>query len=520
MLGRSASSPGLSPLPLGSPPIQVDWSRLMCYNLDELPETDPHAKVVSPRSLEACASEGIRPQDLTYVPIEAFEANCSDPEVVRLRYSFFEARRQDLLRLARLARDREVYGAPPRNTLSMEDPRETFPNTFLFFRDELQAITPNMPHCEVDWACSPRTEEFKPISKFHATGGGSLAASFLMGTGSPASPVSPLGGDIGSPAGTLKFGGASPLGRSMSLGGTGALGSGTWRSIVTEEGLPDLFQTLKETPGADWMEADMAKRCVNDHIALRKNAQKRVGRNHSDQARLNKTQISALGASFERLALEQERKKREREIREWMAPAPGVAGNTEGQVRAKEHLFKQARELETHKQDTYRKWVERDQALELKQMDKKYQDRIKFAQVNCEDRIRWRHNFAMCTSDRQAAEEGTRENDRRKSAQHAANQNRSANDNALKNELANLRNTARMLNEFQRRRKDTHQDESIRNHKKLQAEKRTWELHAAEAEKQRLRSSKPKKQVDDLFLYFEGAAEPTSPGGAASVGTR
>ncbi|CAD7931017.1 unnamed protein product [Amoebophrya sp. A25] len=69
-------------------------------------EHDTKAVIDSPRSLQACSQEGVAAQDLIYKPIEAFTENGLEPRLVKLRYDFFEAKRQDLLAACR--RQREI----------------------------------------------------------------------------------------------------------------------------------------------------------------------------------------------------------------------------------------------------------------------------------------------------------------------------------------------------------------------------------------------------------------------------
>eukprot|EP00933_Yihiella_yeosuensis_P042207 TRINITY_DN3675_c0_g1_i1.p1 TRINITY_DN3675_c0_g1~~TRINITY_DN3675_c0_g1_i1.p1 ORF type:complete len:525 (-),score=157.67 TRINITY_DN3675_c0_g1_i1:294-1868(-) len=77
----------------------------MVHSLASFEETDPRAVINSPRSLNACKSEGVLPQELIYKPIEAFQEKNLSPRLVKLRYDFFEAKRRDLLAATRRARD-------------------------------------------------------------------------------------------------------------------------------------------------------------------------------------------------------------------------------------------------------------------------------------------------------------------------------------------------------------------------------------------------------------------------------
>jgi len=68
-------------------------------------ENDPKCVINSPRSLQACKSEGVLPQELSFKPIEAFQERALSPRLIKLRFDFFEAKRRDLLAAARRARD-------------------------------------------------------------------------------------------------------------------------------------------------------------------------------------------------------------------------------------------------------------------------------------------------------------------------------------------------------------------------------------------------------------------------------
>jgi len=68
-------------------------------------ENDPRMVIGSPRSLQACKTEGVLPQELIFRPIDAFQEKNLSPRLVKLRYDFFEAKRRDLLAAARKARE-------------------------------------------------------------------------------------------------------------------------------------------------------------------------------------------------------------------------------------------------------------------------------------------------------------------------------------------------------------------------------------------------------------------------------
>lgn len=68
-------------------------------------ENSPKNIITSPRSIQACKTEGVLPQELYFKPIEAFQEKNLEPRLVKLRFDFFEAKRRDLLAAARRARD-------------------------------------------------------------------------------------------------------------------------------------------------------------------------------------------------------------------------------------------------------------------------------------------------------------------------------------------------------------------------------------------------------------------------------
>lgn len=74
-------------------------------SLANFDENNPRAIINSPRSLQACKTEGVLARDLVFKPIEAFQEKNLSPRLVKLRFDFFEAKRRDLLAASRRARD-------------------------------------------------------------------------------------------------------------------------------------------------------------------------------------------------------------------------------------------------------------------------------------------------------------------------------------------------------------------------------------------------------------------------------
>merc|ERR1719478_1434172 len=77
-------------------------------SLENFDEKNPKSVITSPRSLQACKSEGVLSQELVFKPPEAFAERGLSPRLVKLRYDFFEAKRRDLLAAAKRAREQII----------------------------------------------------------------------------------------------------------------------------------------------------------------------------------------------------------------------------------------------------------------------------------------------------------------------------------------------------------------------------------------------------------------------------
>lgn len=87
--------------------VMATMERTAC-SLATFEENDPGMVIRSPRSLQACKSEGVLPQELIFRPVETFQEKNLSPRLVKLRYDFFEAKRRDLLAAARKAREQLI----------------------------------------------------------------------------------------------------------------------------------------------------------------------------------------------------------------------------------------------------------------------------------------------------------------------------------------------------------------------------------------------------------------------------
>ena len=87
-------------------------------SLVDLPEKPEGPLDLTPRSRNACLSEGIDISELIYRPLEEFADEQLSPRIVKLRYDYFEAKRKDLLGLAHNSRDRILRDNKPNLTRS------------------------------------------------------------------------------------------------------------------------------------------------------------------------------------------------------------------------------------------------------------------------------------------------------------------------------------------------------------------------------------------------------------------
>ena len=69
------------------------------------PDRSGESVELTPRSMAACAAEGIDPFELVYKPIEEFVEKGLSPRLVKLRYDFYEAKRKDLMASAVKSRE-------------------------------------------------------------------------------------------------------------------------------------------------------------------------------------------------------------------------------------------------------------------------------------------------------------------------------------------------------------------------------------------------------------------------------
>lgn len=418
--------------------------RLRRHGLEDFPDGDPTVEVESPRSVAACAVEGIRPKDLTYVPPEAFKKPDIAPEVAALRYEYFEAYRQDLLALARCALSAAAAGrAPPHPLAPPVDPRSEGERTLNFFLEKLRELNIKIIPVREDWSTGTRNPEFKPVD-FYAP---------YRSTSSE--------GSVG-PSGRPLF--LSATGSSMedpgleSSGGSWWANTDLWRSPVSPEALQDVLEKVKTAPGTDWRELEAARRVEDTFGPSRLLDLKARSERHANQNVLIQKRVKALTSSFTKLELEQQRKDRLREIREYMSPPVDCGNSAEAQARVRANLVKFTKGHEEFRREHAGRRAEKEQALERQLVEDRNMTRMRYAQKNAEDRVRWRHNYAAMTDMLAEERAGVIEDFRRKQAQLDAAGRRAEETGHLRKEVMNLRHTHRMLEEHRRRRKFEHEE--------------------------------------------------------------
>ena len=70
-------------------------------SLKNLDQKEQYQTVNTPKSIEACFREGIRPEELLYAPLEEFARPNLPKEIQKMNYEFYESQRLKLLKLAK-----------------------------------------------------------------------------------------------------------------------------------------------------------------------------------------------------------------------------------------------------------------------------------------------------------------------------------------------------------------------------------------------------------------------------------
>lgn len=87
--------------------------QLPLVSLSNLDEFEQHCLINTPRSLEACKKEGIDPEELLYIPPEAFTQPHLSVRLQQLHFEFFEAKRKEILSIVKRAREQNLEDDAP-----------------------------------------------------------------------------------------------------------------------------------------------------------------------------------------------------------------------------------------------------------------------------------------------------------------------------------------------------------------------------------------------------------------------
>lgn len=516
----------LDELPLLSP-------KLRRRGVNEFNEFDPNDAVETPRSLAACAAEGIRPQDLTFVPPEAFQKPDVAAEITELRFHFFESYRQDMLNTTRNRRQNIIAGFPPPSATSVRE--DCSKATAQFFREVLRSLNLKIVPCRKDWTAVPRSPEFKP-----SRGCNPWAHSYgpprtpvcqdLQATmtcpSSPSSikPTSPKNTSsmknsksapvIGLTPPTTAGSDAPP---SPTMGDTTSswwsMGASSWRSEVSESNLATSIQQLRTAPGIDWRETENARRVEDTFGSTREIEVKTLKSRRYDQDRLTKKRLDAAVANFKALEFDQRRISRFREIREYMSP-PTVRSSKffEKLARVKSVNCKRLDEHEAVMRDDFVKRMSKQREIERFVDEDRFHTRMQFAQMTIEDRLRWRYNYAVVENERDDDKAGMEEDFRRKTTQVEQSGKTTEDNDFLRREVMNLRETFRLFEDCRYRRKEEYEKELWRFTIEDRGEKRLEDTGGhIEIPPWSLSASRIAVRNRDDFMKNRGFSMPMSP---------
>lgn len=461
-------------------PPSVLSERLRKRSLLDFDEYDPTAEVETPRSLAACLAEGIRTKDLIYVPREAFDMPDLSDEVADLRYEFFEALRQDLIGLARAAYKAILAGKTVQSNFGKGVGLE-YKSVHGFFRVQLQAL-----EAKANFGIF-RTEEFKPMDMF----AGSRALE---------------GGVRSSPSSAFLQSTASKDIDPESQKAWWEYSSEDWRLPTHVDALHAMLHEAKTAPGSDWREVEAARRVEDTFGVLREMKLKARDDRHDRDNQLITKRNKGLERSFDKLQYDQMYKERGREIREHMLP-PTKPNRTQAQKLAQCNRDRIMEEQEVSRREFFVHHAEKSQAIEKKVGEMRNTAAMKYAQLNTEDRVRWRHNHSAVADREKNERQGVLDNFQRRQMQLDAAGQRTADVSFMRGEINKLRDMHRKLFELRQAKKFEY-DESIRHKtirgkadKRIEESKRRQEALERKAGR---KASAPPMSVDD--------SPPPSPG--------
>eukprot|EP00928_Gymnodinium_smaydae_P098377 TRINITY_DN9133_c0_g2_i1.p1 TRINITY_DN9133_c0_g2~~TRINITY_DN9133_c0_g2_i1.p1 ORF type:complete len:578 (-),score=126.35 TRINITY_DN9133_c0_g2_i1:78-1787(-) len=442
------------------------WSTLKPeVGFDKFDEYDAEAEVTSPRSVQACAKEGILPEELTYKPPDLFYAAGVSDAVAQMRYEFAEARRQDLLMLAKGAYRKEMERAanPPDEEaalfggLDSLEPPAVLENTVSFFRERLEDICP-----DVVSSLSPRKLASRgipyiapapstPISPKAPVLSRTWSAPTtlfadedgLEGTMDPLSTLTPS--DFRKTTGRLWT--ATPLARNPKASG----------AIIDH-----MLAQFKTAPRADRVEEDGAT-VMQNLIQTKRVFDERMRKrsNRKEMELVSKRSESSL-ANFRDAFCDKEENRQKFEFRHAMSLPPSRQGESRqpsfvraDRARERVHHDIAMRELKWTEELAHQ--TEKQHARTERLHEEYYMRKMHCARGVMSDRIRWRFSHDEVCAKREAYEEEKlrlflkREEDMRN------RKAKEANDNMMRQELRRLREVSRLMDEQRRIRRSNHQ---------------------------------------------------------------
>lgn len=232
-----------------------------------------------------------------------------------------------------------------------------------------------------------------------------------------------------------------------------------------------------------------------------------------DQDRLTKKRLDAAVANFKALEFDQRRISRFREIREYMSP-PTVRSSKffEKLARVKSVNCKRLDEHEAVMRDDFVKRMSKQREIERFVDEDRFHTRMQFAQMTIEDRLRWRYNYAVVENERDDDKAGMEEDFRRKTTQVEQSGKTTEDNDFLRREVMNLRETFRLFEDCRYRRKEEYEKELWRFTIEDRGEKRLEDTGGhIEIPPWSLSASRIAVRNRDDFMKNRGFSMPMSP---------
>jgi len=462
----------------------MNWGCVEEVSVEDYDKFDPQAVVNSPRSLKACAKEGVLPSELIYKPLELFSQPGVEVEVAEMRGQFAEARRQDLIDVVKFVRqafvDRENMGIteePGLFGVGSQEPYYMPAHTKEWFNDRLFLINPN--------ACSPSTNNKEGDANNKAKGGAAASSSTMTratsdpGISPKASGKTAAGGDEDEllllqeqtdqqdREHPMMDGGSSPMSmrsthsKGKTFGSKGGASTNRFGNSTVKEVAPTitgLLTHMRSVPRSDRIEFD-ATTVMENHLMTKRVRDSRDRSKGNRKAKeLNVKCVESAKANFAFMLNDREEEAYMAEFRAQMSLPPSMANSgripsfvkadsirekVNGFTTISEHKWKTALDTRTGRQH------ERTELL----TDNFYMKKFQVSTENMEERIRFRYqNDIVCKKREDYEAEKLRMFQKR--AEDMRNKlARESSSAAMRKELRDLRDVNRLMTENQRARK-------------------------------------------------------------------